>query len=56
MAGRMGGERVTVLNLDVVDIDTNRNLLLLGGAVPGPNGAVVLIRQAVKSPVAGRAG
>ena len=56
MAGRMGGERVTVLNLEVVDIDTNRNLLLLGGAVPGPAGAVVLVRQAVKSPVAGRTG
>jgi large subunit ribosomal protein L3 len=53
MAGRMGGERVTVLNLEVVDIDADHNLLLLGGAVPGPAGSVVLVREAVKA--AGRA-
>ena len=38
MAGQMGGERVTVLNLEVVDVDVERGLLLLGGAVPGPKG------------------
>ncbi len=48
MAGRMGGERVTVLNLEVVGVDAERGLLLLGGAVPGPKGSVVLIREAVK--------
>jgi large subunit ribosomal protein L3 len=49
MAGRMGGEKVTTLNLDVVGVDAERGLLLLGGAVPGPKGSVVLVRAAVKS-------
>jgi large subunit ribosomal protein L3 len=48
MAGRMGGDRTTILNLDVVGVDAERNLLLLGGAVPGPKGAVVVVRGAVK--------
>ncbi len=49
LPGRMGGERVTMLNLDVVDIDSARGLILLGGAVPGPKGSVVLVREAVKA-------
>jgi len=49
MAGRMGGDKVTTLNLRVVEIDSERNLLLLMGAVPGPNGSLVLIREAVKA-------
>jgi large subunit ribosomal protein L3 len=49
MAGRMGGEKVTTLNLSVVEVDGDRNLLMLRGAVPGPNGSLVLIREAVKS-------
>jgi large subunit ribosomal protein L3 len=49
MAGRMGGEKVTTLNLSVVEVDGERNLLMLRGAVPGPNGSLVLIREAVKS-------
>ncbi len=49
MAGRMGGERVTTLNLDIVGVDGERDLLLLGGAVPGPKGSVVLVREAVKA-------
>ncbi len=49
MAGRMGGERQTTLNLEVVDVDTERNLLMLKGAVPGAKGAVVLVREAVKA-------
>ena len=48
MAGQMGGERVTVLNLEVVDVDVERGLLLLGGAVPGPKGSLVAVRGAVK--------
>lgn len=48
MAGRMGGERVTVQNLSVVDVDTEHGLILVSGAVPGPNGSVVFIRSAVK--------
>jgi len=49
MAGRMGGEKVTTLSLDVVGVDADRGLLLLGGAVPGPKGSVVLVREAVKA-------
>ena len=48
MAGQMGAERVTVLNLEVVRADAERNLLLLRGAVPGPNGTLVMIRSSVK--------
>ncbi|MGB5433831.1 MAG: 50S ribosomal protein L3, partial [Acidimicrobiia bacterium] len=48
MPGRMGGDQTTVLNLDVVQIDADRNVLLLKGAVPGPKGAVVVVREAVK--------
>ena len=48
MAGRMGGDRTTILNLDVVGVDAERNLLLLAGAVPGPKGSVVVVRGAVK--------
>ena len=48
MAGRVGHEKVTTLNLEVVSADTERDLLLLKGAVPGPRGSVVLIRNAVK--------
>jgi large subunit ribosomal protein L3 len=49
MAGRMGGERVTVQNLEVVDIDTEHQLILVKGAVPGSNGEVVFIKGAVKA-------
>jgi len=49
MAGQMGNERVTVLNLEVVQADPERNLLLLRGAVPGPNGGLVMIRSSVKT-------
>jgi large subunit ribosomal protein L3 len=50
MAGRMGRERVTVLNLTLHGVDTDKGLLLIKGAVPGPTGALVLVRSAVKSP------
>jgi large subunit ribosomal protein L3 len=53
MAGQMGNERVTVLNLEVVQADAERGLLLLRGAVPGPTGGLVMVRSAVKAP-AGR--
>lgn len=49
MAGRMGGEQVTTMNLEVVQSDPERNLLLVKGSVPGPNGGVVTVRNAVKS-------
>jgi large subunit ribosomal protein L3 len=49
MAGRMGNQKVTVLNLEVVEADADRDLVLLRGAVPGPQGGLVLIRNAVKN-------
>ncbi|HEX9681602.1 MAG TPA: 50S ribosomal protein L3 [Acidimicrobiales bacterium] len=49
MPGRMGGDKVTTLNLTVVRSDAERDLLLVKGAVPGPRGAVVLVRDAVKA-------
>jgi len=48
MAGRMGGDRVSVLNLTVHSIDPERNLLLVKGAVPGARGRIVFVRNAVK--------
>jgi large subunit ribosomal protein L3 len=49
MAGRMGGTKVTTLNLEVVQADAERNLLLVRGAIPGPKGGLVLVRNAVKA-------
>ena len=46
MAGHMGDEQVTVRNLEVVEIDLEDNLLLVKGAVPGPNGSYVIVRRA----------
>ncbi|AIV41081.1 MULTISPECIES: 50S ribosomal protein L3 [Curtobacterium] len=48
MAGRMGGERVTVLNLTVHAVDAEKGLLLVKGAVPGARGRSVFVRTAVK--------
>jgi large subunit ribosomal protein L3 len=48
MAGQLGNRRVTTLNLEVVEADPERELLLVKGAVPGPRGGLVLIRDAVK--------
>jgi large subunit ribosomal protein L3 len=50
MAGRMGGVRYTVQNLTVQAIDLDNNVILVRGAVPGPAGALVLLRTAVKAP------
>jgi len=46
MAGHMGAERVTVRNLEVIDVDVEENLLVVKGAVPGPNGGYVVVRRA----------
>jgi large subunit ribosomal protein L3 len=54
MAGRMGGVRTTAPNLTLHAVDADRGLLLIKGAVPGPSGGVVLVRNAVKSPATGR--
>jgi large subunit ribosomal protein L3 len=50
MAGHMGDERITTLNLEVVKTDVARGLVLVRGAVPGSKGGWVLIRDAVKKP------
>lgn len=48
MAGRMGSDRITTQGLTVHSVDAERNLILIKGAVPGPKGALVLIRDAAK--------
>ena len=48
MAGRMGGERVTAMNLTVHAVDLEKNLILVKGAVPGARGRIVFVRNAVK--------
>ena len=53
MAGHMGNQQVTTLNLEVVDADAERNVLVLKGSVPGPNGGVVVVRNAVKTSAKG---
>jgi large subunit ribosomal protein L3 len=45
MSGQMGTARVTVRNLEVVEVDTEDNVLLVKGAVPGPNGGYVIVRR-----------
>jgi len=47
-ASRMGGERITVQSLEVVSVDKERNLLLVRGSVPGPQGALVTVQAAKK--------
>src|SRR3989440_2776204 len=49
MAGQLGSGRGTVLNLEVVEADPIRNILLIRGAVPGPDGGLVLVRSSVKA-------
>jgi large subunit ribosomal protein L3 len=52
MAGRMGGVRTTAPNLTLHGVDAGKGLLLIKGAVPGPAGGLVLVRSAVKTPLA----
>ncbi len=49
MPGRMGAEKITTQNLEVVDVKAERNLLLLRGSVPGPDGGLLVIRESVKA-------
>ena len=49
MAGQWGNEQVTILNLDVVRVDAEKNLIAVKGAVPGPKGGIVFIRNSVKA-------
>jgi large subunit ribosomal protein L3 len=51
MAGRMGGVRTTAPQLTLHGVDTDRGLLLIKGAVPGPRGGLVLVRSAAKTPL-----
>lgn len=48
LPGRMGNKRVTVQNLEVVKVDAERNLMLIKGAVPGPKGSLLIIKESVK--------
>jgi len=49
LPGHMGVEKVTIQNLDIVKVDTERNLLLIKGAIPGPRGGIVAIKNSVKA-------
>ena len=49
LPGHWGNEKVTVQNLEIVRVDTERNVLLVKGAIPGAKGAFVQVRQSVKS-------
>ncbi|MEH7383188.1 50S ribosomal protein L3 [Bacillus sp. JJ1533] len=49
LPGRMGGERITVQNLEIVKVDTERNLLLVKGNVPGARKSVITVKSAVKA-------
>ena len=49
MAGHMGHERITVQSLEVVRVDTERNLVLVKGSVPGPNEGMLLVRRSIKA-------
>ena len=56
MAGRLGGEKVTTLNLQVVQVDEEAGIVLVKGAVPGPKGGRVILRSAVKAASANKDG
>src|SRR3984893_6597838 len=55
MPGHMGDERVTVQNLQVMQVREAEKVILISGAVPGPNGSYVVVRPAIKRPAAGGA-
>ena len=49
MAGHLGAEKVTVKNLKVVKVDVENNLVAIKGAIPGPNGGTVVIKDITKA-------
>jgi large subunit ribosomal protein L3 len=49
MPGQMGNEQVTVQNLDVVKVDPELNMIAVRGAVPGPKGGIVFLKNTVKN-------
>lgn len=48
MAGRKGGSKVTISNLEIVDIDPNENFIMIKGAIPGPSESIVFVKRSVK--------
>ena len=54
MPGHMGHEKVTVENLEVVSIDTTKNIILIKGSIPGPNKQLITIKNTLKKPVANK--
>ena len=55
MAGHMGAERVTSRNHQLVRVDAEKNILLIKGAVPGPNGGLLFVRRSITARVAAKA-
>lgn len=51
MPGRMGGKRKTVQNMKIIEIDNEKNVILVKGAIPGPNNGILYIKEAVKKAV-----
>lgn len=49
LAGHLGHERVTIQNLDIIKVDAENNLIAIKGAIPGPRGGIVLIKDSVKN-------
>lgn len=49
MPGHMGAEKVTIQNLEIVRVDSDKNLLLIKGAVPGNKGSILVIKESVKA-------
>ncbi|MBQ4511317.1 MAG: 50S ribosomal protein L3, partial [Clostridia bacterium] len=49
MAGQYGNEKLTVLNLEVIKVDAEKNLIAIKGAIPGARGGIVVIRDSVKA-------
>ena len=49
MSGRMGNEKVTIQNLEIVSVDAEKNIILIKGAIPGPKKGIITIKETVKS-------
>ena len=48
LPGRMGGKKVTIQNLTIVKVDVEKNVMVIKGAIPGPNGGIITVTEAVK--------
>ncbi|MBQ0014545.1 MAG: 50S ribosomal protein L3 [Clostridia bacterium] len=48
LAGHLGAERVTIQNLDIVKVDAENNLIAIKGAIPGPKGGIVVLKNSIK--------